>query len=308
MVRHIIKNPTLVVAAIIFAVAATTHDYIVRVHNRAENRLARQTDIFASTASGWFQLAHVVVEALHTEGNAERWYTWAVRGHEELNEYARLPTIRHILVFDKNGIQQHASFTDSPARLDITDREYFQALKAGKEETYFGPYVGRNTGRYSYAIARRLEDKKGDFDGLILLVMAAEFMNQECQKQLIYTNSSMALLAPNGKIISACGQKNDIEYTHETDGMKLLAGGEIHRGGKPVQLDGDRVAYAQSIDGLHPMTVLTIIDVRVLRLDWARHYSIMVLLYSTAIFLLLVVVYRVATERCPSKTPDTVKE
>ena len=64
-----------------------------------------------------------------------------------------MPQLRDLILFDRVG-QQHFISTYFPSpRINVRDRPYFVALEQGDRAATFGPYIGRNSGRYTYALA-----------------------------------------------------------------------------------------------------------------------------------------------------------
>ncbi|PKO88805.1 MAG: hypothetical protein CVU18_06110 [Betaproteobacteria bacterium HGW-Betaproteobacteria-12] len=76
-----------------------------------------------------------------------------------------MPQLRDLIVFDRQGNQRFISTYFPPPPVNVRDRPYFIALENGSEAASYGPYIGRNSGRYTYAIARRINDAEGGFAG-----------------------------------------------------------------------------------------------------------------------------------------------
>ena len=94
------------------------------------------------------------------------WESWdATRGWDYLakRHATSLPQLRDLIVFDRDGLQRYISTYFPTPRINVRDRPYFVALEAGQKATTFGPYIGRNSGRYTYALARRIALNFGRF-------------------------------------------------------------------------------------------------------------------------------------------------
>jgi len=85
----------------------------------------------------------------------------------------RTPDLLGLRVVDRQGVFL-LSVPSAPTRVDVSDREYFDALRATPERQRYvsRPFVSRVTGTPVMAIARRLSGADGSFAGVVLGVVS----------------------------------------------------------------------------------------------------------------------------------------
>ena len=137
------------------------------------------------------------------EGDGWQRWTPAV-GHRLLKSRLSrsLPQVRHLLIFDADGNQRHTSFAEAPPPINIRDRAYFKALADGEGRSQHGPYIGRNSGQPTYAIARRLGKEK--FEGALVVAIEPPYFDEFCRSSRPLDEFETALVNADGKIISHC--------------------------------------------------------------------------------------------------------
>jgi signal transduction histidine kinase len=141
------------------------------------------------------------------QGEGGDWQRWSTAtGHEHLKARLTrsLPQIRHLIIFDAEGFQRHTSFAEAPPRINIRDRPYFVQLRNGAERSRFGPYVGRNSQRMTYAIARRLTTADGKFSGALMIAIEPDYFEDFCRSTRPYSEFEAAIANAEGTIISLC--------------------------------------------------------------------------------------------------------
>lgn len=141
------------------------------------------------------------------QGGGGDWQRWSTAiGHEHLKSRLTrsLPQIRHLIIFDADGFQRHTSFAEEPPRINIRDRPYFLQLRNGAERSRFGPYIGRNSKRLTYAIARRLTNADGKFAGALMVAIEPDYFEDFCRSTRPYNEFEAAIANAEGTIISLC--------------------------------------------------------------------------------------------------------
>lgn len=116
-------------------------------------------------------------------GNHPEWPTWeAGHGWSYIAEHhtRSLPQLRDLILFDRDGEQRFISTYFPPPRVNVRDRPYFVALEQGSPATTFGPYIGRNSGRYTYALTRRIDDARGKFAGVVIASIEPSYFSSHC--------------------------------------------------------------------------------------------------------------------------------
>ncbi|MBK8320701.1 MAG: hypothetical protein IPL05_19910 [Betaproteobacteria bacterium] len=134
----------------------------------SERRLQHFSIMMAEHTARAFEGIDVLLRetALDLSHNRAGWETWeASKGWEYIAQrHSRaMPQMRDLIIFDRDGNQRFISTYFPAPQINIKDRPYFQAIENGTDAATWGPYIGRNSGRYSYALARRIIDAKQAF-------------------------------------------------------------------------------------------------------------------------------------------------
>jgi PAS domain S-box-containing protein len=118
--------------------------------------------------------------------------------HRELRAMvARAPHIEAITLMDPDAHGANNSDVFPAPALDVADRDYFRALKA-RDELHIGRVIeGRRTGKFYYTVSRRRRTADGSFDGLILITVAQDYLENFWQS-LVADNGS----ADNGSVVT----------------------------------------------------------------------------------------------------------
>jgi hypothetical protein len=130
-----------------------------------------------------FTQARSATEAVATAASG-RWHGWSSQFVYDVLHAAAQEPIRHVLMFDANGDQRAVSFSETAPALNVADRPYFKAAASGTQTAWFGPYLGRNTGRNSFAYVARIEDADGNFDGIVVTAMDVATLELLCAAAL----------------------------------------------------------------------------------------------------------------------------
>jgi hypothetical protein len=115
-----------------------------------------------------------------------------------------MPQLRDLIIFDHHGEQRFISTYFPPPRINVKDRPYFIALEGGAEIATYGPYIGRNSGRYSYAIGRRLSGEGGSFAGVAFAALEPAFLQDFCWSNRLSDDFESVLINARGEIVASC--------------------------------------------------------------------------------------------------------
>ncbi|HEX6735498.1 MAG TPA: ATP-binding protein [Azonexus sp.] len=115
-----------------------------------------------------------------------------------------MPQLRDLIVFDQLGNQRFISTYFPPPAINVRDRPYFVALENGSEAASFGPYIGRNSGRYTYAIARRIVDEDGAFAGAAFAAIEPAYLQDFCWSNRLSDDFEAVLINARGQIVGSC--------------------------------------------------------------------------------------------------------
>ena len=132
-----------------------------------------------------FEAVNVLLRETATDLNLNRrdWDNWSPNtGWQYIAQrHSRaMPQLRELIIFDRLGNQRFISTYFPAPHVNVRDRPYFSDLEGGADFSTFGPYIGRNSARYTYAIARRLVDGKGGFAGAIFAAVEPAYLQDFC--------------------------------------------------------------------------------------------------------------------------------
>ena len=174
-----------------------------------EQRLQQFSVMMAEHTARAFEAVDVLVKEVATDLSHSRsdWPEWeAVRGWEYIAQrHSRaMPQLRDLIIFDQSGNQRFISTYFPPPAINVRDRPYFIALESGAPWSTFGPYVGRNSGRYTYAIAHRLSDPENRFAGVAFAAIEPAYMQDFCWANRLSDDFDAVLTNANGDIVASC--------------------------------------------------------------------------------------------------------
>jgi signal transduction histidine kinase len=174
-----------------------------------EQRLQQFSVMMAEHTARAFEAVDVLVKEVATDLSHSRndWPEWeAVRGWEYIAQrHSRaMPQLRDLIIFDQLGNQRFISTYFPPPALNMRDRPYFGALESGMPWATYGPYVERNSGRYTYAIAHRLTDAENRFSGAAFASIEPAYMQDFCWSNRFSDDFDAVLTNARGEIIASC--------------------------------------------------------------------------------------------------------
>ena len=96
--------------------------------------------------------------------------------------------------------------------VDVSDRDYFQALKADASLATFisKPVQNRSTGTWTIYLARRLNTPDGDFMGLVLGAITLQYFEEFFKSIALHEGSAVALLRQDGTLLARYPRSDDV--------------------------------------------------------------------------------------------------
>ncbi len=150
-------------------------------------------------------LREIAADLSTSNGNWRKWDP--VKGWEYVSQrHSRsLPQLRDLIVFDETGLQRYISTYFPAPGINVHDRPYFVKLsKEDVDATTYGPYVGRNSGRYTYALARRIRDARGVFSGVSFAAIEPAYFQDFCWSNRLADEFEAALVNAKGRVVASC--------------------------------------------------------------------------------------------------------
>lgn len=139
--------------------------------------------------------------------NHQEWPTWeAGRGWTYIAErHTRsLPQLRNLIIFDRDGELRFMSAYFPSERVNVRDRPYFVALEQGAAAISFGPFIGRISGRYTYALAQRIEDSAGNFAGIVTARTEPAYFSAHCWSGRLADDFESVIINAQGQVVASC--------------------------------------------------------------------------------------------------------
>ncbi|WP_374326128.1 ATP-binding protein [Azonexus sp.] len=174
-----------------------------------ETRLKQFSVMMAEHTARAFEAVDVLVKEVATDLSVNRsdWPDWeAVRGWEYIAQrHSRaMPQLRDLAVFDGQGNQRFISSYFPTPQINVNDRPYFSALAKGAPWATYGPYVGRNSDRYTYGIAHRLTGPGNAFAGAAFAAIEPAYMQDFCWANRLADDFDAVLTNAKGEIVASC--------------------------------------------------------------------------------------------------------
>lgn len=203
---------------------------LVLAHNRdleeGEHRLQHFSLMMAEHSARTFEAIDVLLREISTDLSRNRrdWEKWEPsKGWEYVaqRQSRSMPQLRDLIIFDRNGDQRFISTRFPSPKVNIQDRPYFASLAKGTELTTFGPYISRNSGQFTYTVARRLVGDNGQFTGLAIGTIEPSFLQDFSWPNRLSDDFEAVLANSQGEIIASC-RPSDLSRQSPILGAKLV--------------------------------------------------------------------------------------
>ena len=242
-----------------------------------ERRLQHFGIMMAEHTARTFEAVDMLLRETATDLSHSRrdWEKWeASKGWEYIAQrHSRaMPQLRDLIIFDRLGNQRYISTYFPAPQINVRDRPYFVALENGAEGATFGPYIGRNSGRYTYAIARRLTGDSGSFNGAVFGAIEPAFLQDFCWSNRLSDDFESVLINAKGEVVASC-RPTDLSRQSPIIGARaemVLFRGKL-RGAVPdtglLSANGLLISTA-SVPGFSDLRVLSAIPEVTLLANW----------------------------------------
>jgi signal transduction histidine kinase len=172
-------------------------------------RIQHFGNMMAEHTARSFEAIDVVLREMATDLSTTRrnWTTWEpADGWEYVAQrHSRsMLQLRDLIIFDRNGDQRFISSYFPPPQINVRDRPYFADLRNGAESATYGPYIGRNSGRYTYGLARRINDANGNFAGATFAALEPEYLQEFCWSSRLSDDFEALLINSRNQVVASC--------------------------------------------------------------------------------------------------------
>ena len=137
-----------------------------------------------------------------------------------------LPEVEAVTMINTQGKLINFSRYWPIPNVDVSDRDYFKALKADPNlETFISaPVQNRGSGTWNIYIARRLNDPNGEFMGLLLGAMSLQYFENFFGSTSL-GGSSVSLVREDGTLLARYPHSDGIGQPSSGAGQRALAAG-----------------------------------------------------------------------------------
>ena len=175
----------------------------------SERRLQHFSIMMAEHTARSFEAIDVLLREISTDLSTNRsgWEYWEPsKGWEYIAQrHSRaLTQMRDLIVFDRHGNQRFISTYFPPPQINVKDRPYFAAIEKGADVATWGPFIGRNSGRYSYGLGRRITGPDKRFAGIAFADMEPGYMQDFCWSNRLSDDFESVLINAGGQIVASC--------------------------------------------------------------------------------------------------------
>jgi two-component system NtrC family sensor kinase len=246
----------------------------------AQKDVSRMVAIFAQHAQNVFE-THALVAS-----RVEEWLrgrSWAeISGSESLHRQLdalahQYPQIDSLWLIDGEGKARNSSLVFPIAPVDISDRDFFTALRDRDVGTFIGrPVIGRVSGIANFSLAQRRERSSGTFDGLIAVSVLPGYFTEFWKRSSGYSNATTTLVRDDGVLLARNPPPEEVSASlPENSPLRLAiarADAGSYRAVSPI--DGvERLFAFQKIEGL-PVYLGYGVGVSVALGRWHRHLAV----------------------------------
>jgi two-component system, NtrC family, sensor kinase len=246
----------------------------------ARARLSRTVDMLHEHALRSFETQEAILEAAERRSRGMSWEEIAASRplHEFLAGLAETakPTGGMVLV-DPQGRLRTGSFRFPSEPVDVSDRDYLQAHRAGAVGTYIGSVIlARPLNVAVFSISRRKVAADGSFDGVVVSSFRPGYFESFYRAVAESPGDVVALLRDDGALLARHPEPPSIEaYRTPADAAALRAaregGSAFSIGRSPI--DGSERMYQFRRVDAYPVFVVYGLDPAAIRSDWGRQLA-----------------------------------
>jgi len=222
-----------------------------------------------------------------------------------------LPQVEVASIVDANGELVNFSRTFPAPRINLSDRDYFQAHL---RNPHLGVYVSepvRNkvTGQWTFYLSRKLTGAHGEFAGLALVGFSSTFLSQFYQKIRLGENATVTLYRRDFTVLARWPHDDGMMGKVDRAGATFHVLDVLHKSHDIVEMDSARssengekvwrMSAVRQVEGYPLVVNVTVTDARFLD-QWRRFTAVLSLvggLSALAVALIFAVLIRLLKSR-----------
>ncbi len=285
---------TLVILAIFIGELMLSRE---RELDQGEQRVLHFGIMMAEHTARTFEAVDILLREIASDlsNNSPDWKNWEQSvGWSYLGKrHSRnIPQLRDLILFDSAGQQRFISTYFPTPNINVRDRPYFIALAQGQAATTFGPYIGRNSGRYTYALGRRIQDSQHNFAGVAFAAIEPAYFHDFCWANRLADDFESVIINAKGQVIASC-RPSDLTKQSPILGAQAvdaLYGGKMRDWlpNKGVVRQQGLIASLSPVPDFPDLRVLTVIPESSLLVTWRAHFFQLGSLFVLVTIVLLV--------------------
>ncbi|CCE05718.1 putative sensor histidine kinase with a response regulator receiver domain and a phosphotransferase (HPt) domain [Bradyrhizobium sp. STM 3843] len=306
--KRVLGVPAAIALALIGIIAGSNLFFLSNLRERAlqesEEELSRYSLTLAENADRSLKSVDLVLSSVGdylvrrgaVDATTFRVAASDIETHHLLKEkIAGLPQLDAVTLIDAQGKLLNFSRYWPIPDVNISDRDYFTTLKA---DTAPGtvismPYQNRGDGTWNFYLARRLNDAKGEFMGLMLGALSVPYLENVFGSTSLGLDANVALLRDDGVMIAHFPPVNELGSPSSGFGQRTLAAGGVLR--EPSRKTGEARLRAAKMLPSYPATVVVSVSQEHALRSWramATLLTIMSLVSTVAVLAAAVLITR----------------
>jgi len=176
----------------------------IRVERDALRNFANLTALLAEQTARSFESVNLLLDAATSDMAATGIGDLAARETRLKDRLSGIPQVRSLLLLGPDGRVLVDTAGDIPAGLDMSDRIYFVAQRDGNASGRFvsGPFQGRASGHWEFAVSGRLSEKAGGFAGVLAAKMDVAYFEHLYRTLDVGPDGFVELATNDGQVIT----------------------------------------------------------------------------------------------------------
>ncbi len=205
-----------------------------------------------------------------------------------------LPQVDAVTLIDENGSLLNFSRSWPVPDVNVSDRDYFAALKADPnlEEFISKPVENRGNGTWVIYLARRLNDPNGAFMGLILGAISLQYFENFFGATSLGVGSSVVLTREDGALLARFPPNDRIGQMTMGASERALAAGGIIR--EPATSDRKMTLRSARILPNYPLSIMASQTAESVLIGWRRTAEVLTIMSAVCVMIVLLAAFIIA--------------
>ena len=205
-----------------------------------------------------------------------------------------MPQVDAVTLIDANGKLLNFSRYWPIPDVNVSDRDYFKALKADPNlESFVSiPVQNRGDGTWDIYLARRLNDPNGEFMGLILGAISLQYFENFYGATSLGEGSSVSLVREDGTLLARFPHSDRIGAATEGAIQRALAAGGIIR--EPRSSDHKMTLRSAQTLSNYPLSIMATETEESVLGGWRRTAELLMAMSAALVIAVLIAAFVIA--------------